>query len=156
MELFVQIFIAVATGCSAVFMYVELLKKRPFARADVLDLSGSEIKGSDAERLQAEGYYQLVVEIHGGQSNCRISQIEIKGGLLGELPMFSFGEATESIECTRKKIGLNIDYEAGEKRNLYFAVKPTDKEKGPLKITLTCDSIFRIHTEASYQMTQYF
>ena len=71
MELFVQIFIAVATGCSAVFMYVELLKKRPFARADVLDLSGSEIKGSDAERLQAEGYYQLVVEIHGGQSNCR-------------------------------------------------------------------------------------
>lgn len=74
MELFVQIFIAVATGCSAVFMYVELLKKRPFARADVLDLSGSEIKGSDAERLQAEGYYQLVVEIHGGQSNCRISQ----------------------------------------------------------------------------------
>ena len=54
MELFVQIFIAVATGCSAVFMYVELLKKRPFARADVLDLSGSEIKGSDAERLQAD------------------------------------------------------------------------------------------------------
>ena len=156
MELFVQIFIAIATGCSAVFMYVELLKKRPFARADVLDLTGSEIRGSDAERLQAEGYYQLVVEIHGGHANCRISQIEIKGGLLGELPIFSFGEATESIKCTRKKIGLNIDYEAGEKRNLYFAVKPTDKEKGTLKIKLTCDSIFRISTEASYQMPQYF
>ena len=92
MELFVQIFIAIATGCSAVFMYVELLKKRPFARADVLDLSGSEIRGSDAERLQAEGYYQLVVEIHGGHANCRISQIEIKADSWESFQYFPSGK----------------------------------------------------------------
>lgn len=137
---------AVGSCTTAVLVYIQLMRFKPFLTAEVLDITEHEIHSPAIDKLRKEGYRKLEITIRGGEMNLHFTQLKINNGKIGDMPFFSFdGSPNIEIGCSHSSEDLNIYYQKGTCRSLCFLFKPVNKNKA-VKLSLKSGFLFSIST----------
>ena len=138
MEILVSLLSAIGAALTAVFTYPVYQASRPLLRARVSDVNGANVRNSEGERLQQEGWYLLNVEIKAPQSVAIYPRALIVKDV-------EFGD----------RVVLPEVIEPGASHVDRLLIRPENREEGELEVKLRFGLLGRIHTRCRYRRTHW-